>query len=133
MVNFKLKFITHFIFILSFIVINSEKTKRILKYEYENGMPFTINELDNGEFEIEFIEYYEDSHGLPAFGWAFVSKENEIKNLTNLFDEIFKDSDEQIISVTNNELTKEQNEIIIRILDDHGLAYHLKYEVINKL
>ena len=82
-----------------------------------------------GQFEIDIIEYEDGS--LPAFGWAFVNDVNEIKNLAIVFDEIFKDSDKQEIDVKCNELTDKQNEIILKIFDNHNVVYELRYEIIN--
>ena len=75
MVNIKIKEITYIILILSFIVINSEEYKRILNYEYKNGIVTRINEKNNVQFEIEIIEYEDGS--LPAFGWVFVNDFND--------------------------------------------------------
>lgn len=123
--------ITYIIFILSLIAINSEEYKRILNYEYENGIITTINEKNNGEFEIDIIQY-EDGY-LPFFGWAFVNEINDIKNLAIVFDEIFKDSEKQEIDVKSNELTEKQNEIILKIFDDYNVVYELRYEIITNL
>ena len=123
--------IRYIIFILSFIVINSEEYKRTLNYEYESGIITPINEKNNGRFEIDIIEYEDGS--LPALGWTFINNINDINNLTIIFDEIFKDSDKQKINVKSNELTEKQNENILRILDKYHVVYQLRYEVINNL
>ena len=129
MVN--IRTIRYIIFILSFIVINSEEYKRTLNYEYESGIITPINEKNNGRFEIDIIEYEDGS--LPALGWTFINNINDINNLTIIFDEIFKDSDKQKINVKSNELTEKQNENILRILDKYHVVYQLRYEVINNL
>ena len=129
MVN--IRTIRYIIFILSFIVINSEEYKRTLNYEYESGIITPINEKNNGRFEIDIVEYEDMS--LPAFGWTFINDINDINNLTIIFDEIFKDSDKQKINVKSNELTEKQNENILRILDKYHVVYQLRYEVINNL
>ena len=123
--------IRYIIFILSFIVINSEEYKRTLNYEYESGIITPINEKNNGRFEIDIVEYEDMS--LPAFGWTFINDINDINNLTIIFDEIFKDSDKQKINVKSNELTEKQNENILKILDKYHVVYQLRYEVINNL
>ena len=129
MVN--IRTIRYIIFILSFIVINSEEYKRTLNYEYESGIITPINEKNNGRFEIDIVEYEDMS--LPAFGWTFINDINDINNLTIIFDEIFKDSDKQKINVKSNELTEKQNENILKILDKYHVVYQLRYEVINNL
>ena len=137
MAKFKRKIITYFIFILSFIVINSEEPIRILNFEYENGLIITINEYedDNDKFEIEYTEFFPDDFGyiIPAYGWGFLIKGYDTKNMSIVFDEIFKDTDIHEISVKNEELTEKQNEIILKFLDDHKIAYKLQYEIINNV
>ena len=67
MVDIKIKRITPFIFILSFIIINSkEELERILVYDYENGVSNTIRETNN-KFQIDIIHYLDDSW-LPMLG-----------------------------------------------------------------
>ena len=132
MVDIKIKRITPFIFILSFIIINSkEELERILVYDYENGVSNTIRETDN-KFQIDTIHYLDDSW-LPMLGNEIINDKDEIKNLLVVFDEIFKDSDEQKIIVKSNELTEKQNEIILKILDEHNIIYQLRYEIINNI
>ena len=131
MVNINIKTIRYIIFILSFIVINSEEYKRILNYEYESGIITTINEKNNGQFEIDIVEFEDLS--LPAFGLAFVNDINDQNNLTIIFDEIFKNSNKQEIDVKSNELTEKQNENILKVLDKCHVVYQLRYEVINNL
>jgi len=132
MVDIKIKRITPFIFILSFIIINSkEELERILVYDYENGVSNTIRETDN-KFQIDIIHYLDDSW-LPMLGNEIINDKDEIKNLLVVFDEIFKDSDEQKIIVKSNELTEKQNEIILKILDGHNIIYQLRYEIINNI
>ena len=105
MVDIKIKRITPFIFILSFIIINSkEELERILVYDYENGVSNTIRETNN-KFQIDIIHYVDDSW-LPMLGNEIINDKDEIKNLLVVFDEIFKDSDEQKIIVKSNELTE---------------------------
>ena len=123
--------ITYIILILSFIVINSEEYKRILNYEYESGIITTINEKNNGQFEIDIVEFEDLS--LPAFGSAFVNDINDQNNLTIIFDEIFKNSNKQEIDVKSNELTEKQNENILKVLDKCHVVYQLRYKVINNL
>ena len=126
MVDIKIKRITPFIFILSFIIINSkEELERILVYDYENGVSNTIRETNN-KFQIDIIHYLDDSW-LPMLGNEIINDKDEIKNLLVVFDEIFKDSDEQKIIVKSNELTEKQNEIILKILDGHNIIYQLRY------
>ncbi len=132
MVDIKIKRITPFIFILSFIIINSkEELERILVYDYENGVSNTIRETNN-KFQIDIIHYLDDSW-LPMLGNEIINDKDEIKNLLVVFDEIFKDSDEQKIIVKSNELTEKQNEIILKILDGHNIIYQLRYEIINNI
>ena len=132
MVDIKIKRITPFIFILSFIIINSkEELERILVYDYENGVSNTIRETNN-KFQIDIIHYLDDSW-LPMLGNEIINDKDEIKNLLVVFDEIFKDSDEQKIIVKSNELTERQNEIILKILDGHNIIYQLRYEIINNI
>ena len=132
MVDIKIKRITPFIFILSFIIINSkEELERILIYYYENGVSNTIRETNN-KFQIDIIHYLDDSW-LPMLGNEIINDKDEIKNLLVVFDEIFKDSDEQKIIVKSNELTEKQNEIILKILDGHNIIYQLRYEIINNI
>ena len=50
-----------------------------------------------------------------------------------MFDEIFKDSNEQKITVKNSELTEKQNEMILKIFNNNGIIYQLQYEIINKV
>ena len=133
MVDIKIKRITPFIFILSFIIINSkEEFKRILVYDYENGVSNTIRETNN-KFQIDIIQYLDDPWSLPILGDKIINDQDEIKNLLVVFDEIFKDSDEQKIIVKSNELTEKQNEIILKILDEHNIIYQLRYEIINNI
>ena len=132
MVDIKIKRITPFIFILSFIIINSkEELERILVYDYENGVSNTIRETNN-KFQIDIIHYLDDSW-LPMLGNEIINDKDKIKNLLVVFDEIFKDSDEQKIIVKSNELTEKQNEIILKILDGHNIIYQLRYEIINNI
>ena len=132
MVDIKIKRITPFIFILSFIIINSkEELERILVYDYENWVSNTIRETNN-KFQIDIIHYLDDSW-LPMLGNEIINDKDEIKNLLVVFDEIFKDSDEQKIIVKSNELTEKQNEIILKILDGHNIIYQLRYEIINNI
>ena len=132
MVDIKIKRITPFIFILSFIIINSkEELERILVYDCENGVSNTIRETNN-KFQIDIIHYLDDSW-LPMLGNEIINDKDEIKNLLVVFDEIFKDSDEQKIIVKSNELTEKQNEIILKILDGHNIIYQLRYEIINNI
>ena len=132
MVDIKIKRITPFIFILSFIIINSkEELERILVYDYENGVSNTIRETNN-KFQIDIIHYLDDSW-LPMLGNEIINDKDEIKNLLVVFDEIFKDSDEQKIIVKSNELTEKKNKIILKILDGHNIIYQLRYEIINNI
>ena len=126
MVNIKAKIIKNVIFFLSFIAINS----RHISYEYENGRPVDIYEQDD-EFVIDIMEFGEDFD--YSVGFEDIYKEDEVKELTGIFDEIFKGSNTSSIHVKNSELTDEQNKIIIKILDAHYVIYQLRYEIINNV
>jgi hypothetical protein len=129
MVNNKLKIISSFIFVISFFFINSKSSKRKLDYVYENGISILIEERDNS-FEITYHFYVEGNEGFPAFGSKKADIE-ESKNLTIIFDEIFKNTDMERIERSNNDLTPRQNEMILKILDHHDIIYQLRYEIIH--
>ena len=59
-----------------------------------------------------------------------IKDKEEIKNLTSVFDEIFNNTNNKEIKVHKEELTNEQNEIILIILKNNGIIQKINYKIL---
>ena len=131
MINLRIKMIAFFIFVISFFSINSISVKRSLYYAYLNGPLISIEERED-TFILITHTLFINPIASPLISEIKVSKDEE-KNLTYVFIEIFKDSEETSITVNSKDLPENINEIILNIFKKHNIIYEFTYTILDNV
>ena len=131
MINLRIKMTAFFIFVISFFSINSISVKRSLYYTYLNGCSNTIEEREDSFILITHTLFI-NPIASPLISEIKVSKDEE-KNLTYVFIEIFKDSEETSITVNSKDLPENINEIILNIFKKHKIIYEFTFTILDNV
>ena len=135
--SIKFNKVSIFLFIISFLVINSQDSKNnndtlVLNIHYEDNKIYTIEERD-GIFGIitKIVVICVKAPCPPIYVKKNIENEEDCKNLKILFDSIFKNSNIKEKTVYYGELTEEQIQIILNVLDNNKIISVLKYEILD--
>ena len=126
------------LFIYSFLVIHSQDSDNkedilVLNYFYKDGKIYSIEEKE-GNFKIltkEHIFCFVEPCIFPILDENPIKDDEDFKKLKTLFDEIFKDSDVTEKSVIDGEITGDQLNIILNVLEHNKIISKLDYEILN--
>ena len=129
---------TIFLLIISFLVINSQDSDNkddtlVINYYYKDGRVYSIEE-NEGNFKVltkEVIYCFVAPCIFPILDENPIENNEDCKILKSLFDEIFKDSNVKEKSITDGEISGDQLNIIINVLEHNKIISKLEYEIIN--
>ena len=113
----------------------SSNDTRIINYYNNDGKIYSIEEKDS-IFKViakEHIFCFTEPCIPPIIDEISIKEKEYCDILKVLFDEIFKDINFKELDVSDEVLTGEQVEIIIKLLVDNKLISRLEYEIINNL
>ena len=129
---------TIFLLIISFLVINSQDSDNkddtlVINYYYKDGRVYSIEE-NEGNFKVltkEVIYCLVAPCIFPILDENPIENNEDCKILKSLFDEIFKDSNVKEKSITDGEISGDQLNIIINVLEHNKIISKLEYEILN--
>ena len=123
------------IFIISLLIIIAQESSNnlALNYYHTDAKVYSIvNEKDKFKISIkEVIFCFVEPCIFPILDEKIIDDEEDCKKLQNLFLEIFKDSNENEISVNEKDLNAEQWNIIFNIFEKYNVFSEIKYEIIK--
>ena len=108
------------IFIISLLIIIAQESSNNLEIVAEPEISIK-----------EVIFCFVEPCIFPILDEKAIDDEKDCKKLQNLFLEIFKDSNENEISVNEKDLNAEQWNIIFNIFENYNVFSEIKYEIIK--
>ena len=124
--------------IISFLIINSNDSDNkedslVLNYFDKDGQVYSIEEKERNfkVFTKEVIYCFVEPCIFPILDENPIKDDEDCKKLKTLFEEIFKDSDVKEKAAIDGELTADQINIILNVLEHNKILSKLEYEILN--
>ena len=137
MAKTKFNKVNFFLFIISFLIINSQNSNKnndilVLNFFHENKI-YSFQEKDENFKIITKNVVYCIKAPCPSqiSSIKLIKDEEDIKILKTLFDVIFLNSDKKEKFVSYGELPEDQIKIILMVLEKNKIILKIKYEILS--
>ena len=137
MAKTKFNKVNFFLFIISFLIINSQNSNKnndilVLNFFHENKI-YSFQEKDDNFKIITKNVVYCIKAPCPSqiSSIKLIKDEEDIKILKTLFDVIFLNSDKKEKFVSYGELPEDQIKIILMVLEKNKIILKIKYEILS--
>ena len=137
MAKTKFNKVNFFLFIISFLIINSQNSNKnndilVLNFFHENKI-YSFQEKDDNFKIITKNVVYCIKAPCPSqiSSIKLIKDEEDIKILKTLFDVIFLNSDKKEKFVSYGELPEDQIKIILMVLEKNKIIIKIKYEILS--